>query len=278
MCKIFLAVFSLVLTAPLDGGAAMLIAARASFAIANAKRWRNPYVTDGLIAWWDGVWNAGLGKHATSLTAWMDLVGGDVLTVYGPALSIDGNAVKIVKGGGATYLRSESARYINLLLTKKFTIELVFASPGYTKGEHVGASPISIQAGSARQLVYDIRTGTSNTKGGCLQYRQSGWGSEANRITNVTVDFNNAHTFVFRDNNAQRCEFGLDGAMTAFSRTGSNLATTTSVRLGLNQYDAAVGTANENFVFHGIRIYNRALTLVEVAANHATDRARFYLT
>lgn len=54
MCKILLAVLSLVLTAPLDGGAAMLVAARASFAISRAKRWVNPYVADGLVAMWDG--------------------------------------------------------------------------------------------------------------------------------------------------------------------------------------------------------------------------------
>lgn len=237
---------------------------------------RNPYVADGLVAWWDGLWNAGIGKHTTSLMAWIDLVGGDALTAYGPALSIDSNAVHIVKGGGATYLRSEDTRYVNLLLTGRFTIEMVFASPGYTGGDLVGASPISIQAGAARQFVYDIRT-TGTTVGGVLQYRQNGWTSEANRITNVTIDFSKPHTYVFRDNGNNACAFGLDGAMTAFFRTGSGLTTTANVRLGLNQYDATTGTSKENYVFYCIRIYNRALTAQEIAANYAVDKERFNL-
>ena len=33
----------------------------------------NPYVTHGLIAFWDGIWNVGYGKHDTTAAAWHDL-------------------------------------------------------------------------------------------------------------------------------------------------------------------------------------------------------------
>lgn len=37
--------------------------------------WTNPYVTDGLIAMWDGEWNAGPGIHDPQASVWKDLIG-----------------------------------------------------------------------------------------------------------------------------------------------------------------------------------------------------------
>ena len=37
--------------------------------------WSNPYVTDGLIAMWDGEWNVGPGKHSSTTSTWKDLIG-----------------------------------------------------------------------------------------------------------------------------------------------------------------------------------------------------------
>ena len=50
----------------------MLIAARNAFMA--GKRWKNPYVTNGLIAMWDGEWNAGGGVHDSTATTWKNLV------------------------------------------------------------------------------------------------------------------------------------------------------------------------------------------------------------
>lgn len=35
----------------------------------------NPYITDGLIAMWDGEWNVGLGKHNANSKIWVDITG-----------------------------------------------------------------------------------------------------------------------------------------------------------------------------------------------------------
>ena len=48
--------------------------------LGRKKGWTNPYVTDGLIAMWDGEWNAGGGVHDPNATAWKDLVGGNMIT------------------------------------------------------------------------------------------------------------------------------------------------------------------------------------------------------
>ena len=48
-----------------------------------AGGWKNPYVTDGLVAMWDGEWNAGPGKHDNSATGLKDLVGSRDLSLVG---------------------------------------------------------------------------------------------------------------------------------------------------------------------------------------------------
>lgn len=45
--------------------------------------WKNPYVTDGLVAMWDGEWNAGGGVHDANATEWVDCVNGKVATFGG---------------------------------------------------------------------------------------------------------------------------------------------------------------------------------------------------
>lgn len=41
-----------------------------------------PYITDGLVSWWDGKWNNGIGLHSDSTTVWKDLVGGRDATLF----------------------------------------------------------------------------------------------------------------------------------------------------------------------------------------------------
>ena len=41
----------------------------------NTPAFDNPYITDGLVAMYDGEWNAGLGKHNPIVNVWIDLSG-----------------------------------------------------------------------------------------------------------------------------------------------------------------------------------------------------------
>ena len=64
---------------------------------ANAETLTLPstaYVRDGLVAQWDGIDNAGVGQHVTSLTEWVDLVGTNKITFSG-AVTVAGNYVQI---------------------------------------------------------------------------------------------------------------------------------------------------------------------------------------
>ena len=64
---------------------------------ANAETLTLPstaYVRDGLVAQWDGIDNAGVGQHVTSLTEWVDLVGTNKI-IFSGAVTVAGNYVQI---------------------------------------------------------------------------------------------------------------------------------------------------------------------------------------
>lgn len=42
----------------------------------SAKKWENPYITNRIVAMWDGEWNAGGGKHDEQAIQWVDIIGG----------------------------------------------------------------------------------------------------------------------------------------------------------------------------------------------------------
>jgi len=58
-------------------------AARKAISAIDCERDEIPYVTSGLIAMWDGEWNAGIGQHDSDAIIWKDLVGDFDLVIYG---------------------------------------------------------------------------------------------------------------------------------------------------------------------------------------------------
>ena len=60
----------------------MLVAARTG-AWAKAGGWVNPYVTDGLVAMWDGEWNAGDGIRNVFLPVIKDITGSGRDLIFG---------------------------------------------------------------------------------------------------------------------------------------------------------------------------------------------------
>ena len=67
----------------------MLLGARQFFERRGGGGWQNPYVTDGLVAMWDGEWNAGGGVHDAAATTWVDIVSGFTLSRKGSPVIAD---------------------------------------------------------------------------------------------------------------------------------------------------------------------------------------------
>ena len=83
---------------------------------------KNPYVTKGLVAMWDGEWNAGLGKHDAKASKWKDLVGkSDCDPVGTPKFS--GNSVEL--DGNSCWNINPSPELLKAVLNPSMTCEVV---------------------------------------------------------------------------------------------------------------------------------------------------------
>lgn len=216
-----------------------MIAARQIAFGGSAKKWENPYITDGLVAMWDGEWNAGWGKHDPSAINCVGLVGGFELAgnVLSPnsfcctdnkVFNLD-NAftqftIESIKKngdpiGGGVYLCNGS--------NDRFSIDGV--------GESYGNCRVRYWNGSSVAAAYP--------------YSKSVWGA-------VTVSFDGKN---------------FQSHLNAVGRTPS-----AAVEEELNVI-RIVAAKTVRLPFHSIRVYNRALTAEEIAYNYKIDKQRFGL-
>lgn len=225
-----------------------------------------PYVTDGLVAWWDGIWNAGLGVHDAAATVWRDLVGSRDLTLNASGVSWSDNALV-----SAISTRNAAEYTGGVPTTDFYTVELV-------KGATTGRSVLVLGGTAARtdtglfmhnnEKTFRIASGANNSArrelaGGNLasirhlSVRYSTPGATAASVLADGVALTLSHDGAWGGSNSMRgvCVFGFSDNS---SHTG---ATSYPVRGNCNC----------------IRLYNRALTDAEVAANYAVDKTRFDL-
>lgn len=93
-----------------------MIAARGTM-LSGARGWRNPYMTEVLLAMWDGEWNIGGGEHDSSATAWRDIVGGRTLSLNGSAVFGENYMGTSDVVSGATGDFNLNAAYMELVIS-----------------------------------------------------------------------------------------------------------------------------------------------------------------
>ena len=219
----------------------MLVAHRNGMAV-----WTNPYVTDGLIAMWDGEWNAGGGVHDPNATVWTDLGGnGYNFEIPSSGASFADDCVTLNNSSLSTSLQ-EVAR-------PEFTIECVAESYGGTGAwlwlknpAWVGGSLVGwLSNGRCYFPWYEI----GNLGGQGLAYAGLVWAG-SNQV-------------LYKDANAI--------ASTARSIDSRNVLS--SIYIG--EYN---GEKKTTMNCHCVRLYSRALASEEISANYAIDKARFNLS
>lgn len=260
----------------------MLLGARQFFERRGGGGWQNPYVTDGLVAMWDGIWNAGPGVHDNTITDWVDLSGNNKsfhadAPVWSDAFcSSDGTFASCFHCATA-----EGAQwFFDLLATGVYTVEFVMErfevhgnGPYFTCGfdntytpglftRYAGATETNagfytwMKGGNNSNLLLD-GTGYLNTKlydvccaGDSCQLFLHGEGKSSNVVlpwqTSINIDTSGNKGNLFRY--AMFCRG--DGY--------------------------AAGSSKSSRLYR-LAIYSRALTAADVAANYAIDQARFNL-
>jgi len=237
-------------------------------ALMAGKRWKNPYVTDGLVAMWDGEWNAGGGIHDANATTWANLLDPDH-PLTGNNIAFTGKGTRIPRGCTYTYLDIQS------MWNNGFSLELVVSFLGVT-------------GTSANAILTLLKLYGSTTSYFAINI-EGAWTSSLS-----TVGFNTARVRI------------ASGAPISFDKTNpqprvATVCVTSAAQskqyldgLGYASYGAATSNiyvpANNNLIFGGgsgweskncmlnaVRFYSRVITADEIAANYAIDKARFGL-
>lgn len=200
------------------------------------------YVQNGLVAMWDGIENAGWGVHDAAATSWKNLVTDADFPLVGNAAFNESCLVCDAQSDGCTIGTWEYQ-----------TIEVVCTRRG---GTYAVVTPYS-QVNNVRNVIF-----------------VSGFGYCGNNYGKV-VSFTNYQSphnvaFTFGD---EYLAYG-DGVLS----TSGNYNDWWTVATGVINYGIGglVGRAGIGD-YYAVRLYSRALTAAELAANYAIDKSRFNL-
>lgn len=206
-----------------------------------------PYVTDGLVAMYDGIWNSGIMKHSDNITIWKNLVG-DIDGVLNGMFITDSSVRSVYSG----YVQIPN---VEVMTGNEFTYEIVVMMHGYKSLDH----RIFWGEGTSRPYV--------NLSGGGFFQAMTKGGSDA--IKNYTGDARfYPHAFSFAIGNG--ASLYADGVHVRTVSYSSDKARSIS----MPRYGDASSLDIEIWC---IRIYDKILSQEEVEFNHVIDLERFGL-
>lgn len=233
----------------------------------------NPYVTDGLVTMWDGIWNVGNGskRHDPSLHVWRDQVGGGIPIVSSNLYSyfvddgflydIDNIKTPLVGGPVGASDSEYSWKFCEVIFTlNKFSntnAALVFgcgsrASITLQKStSSIGMTTVSGKTYTFPNLDFSslpVKIGVSVSYSGTSSSDVNGQTMWLNGVSNGT----------------------LDGASDSWGNIKLYTNMIGNTYSGIAAYVAGV-------TYHSIRLYSRVLTQDEITANHGVDAERFNL-
>jgi len=201
------------------------------------------YVQNGLIAMWDGEWNAGEGVHDSAATTWKDLSGRE-------------NSIPLTAGswGSDHFICSGESGRLDHFIDGIETIEFV--------GRRTSSATYQVAIGLARQSsnYYSRYVAFSRGYANFGSYLP-GMLSNENVVESLATNFSD----LFRNGEQEEPDVGAGDYFGVGSSTG--------VVLGRS------GSGNYPFGgdIYAIRLYSRALTAEEIAHNYAVDKERFNL-
>lgn len=224
----------------------MLIGARSGMLSGG---WKNPYITDGLVAMWDVEWNIG---GASTLK---DLVGSNDIMLYGTTVGPN-----YIQFDGiddyATFASSSSFNY-----GKNITLEFVELDNTFGNKIFLAANQVAfnvINTGNRVSLA------TRNNSENQIQYRLTTF-TKVPHLFSIYYDQDNLAVSLKEDN--------LELDTTTY---GSYTAHNKGPMLGCRQYNST-----RAYFFDGrmytMRIYNRQLLSSEREHNYSIDKVRFNL-
>ena len=211
------------------------------------KKSSKAYVQRGLVAQWDGIDNAGYGKHNAKATVWKDLVGNRDAKLSPDAAFTD-KALSLEKSLSYATWTSE-------MFGGDFTMEFVVdgsACPGFNSIFVAAGDSWSLYAGGPETWVLKNTIAGARPTLTPRAYRAICIRSQAGKIS-----------VVYPDGKFTSNSVGLSVQGPVSARAWSFGGTDAAHRF--------------NGKFYAVRYYNRALSDAELVSNHAIDKTRFGL-
>ena len=217
--------------------------------IGNAKDW---YISDGLIAMWDGEFNAG-DAHNSSATTWKDMIGGYVLNGTNATWGD-----KYAVFGGSTFFTTTNSSIRSILNTGK-SVEIVYKT--------TDTSAYQMMFCANGWYICALQASGVGLKG----FNPGGANVPENFYSNSAVQDTNIHTY-----SAQYPTWGLvvDNVTQSTATKNGNGVDTGSYFIGKRTYNGSNGGWCKGSMYC-LRIYNKVLTADEIAHNYNIDLQRF---
>ena len=239
-----------------------------SFVIGPDK-WTNPYVTDGLVAMWDGEWNAGGGVHDANATTWIDCVNGSIATPRTSDFSWSSN--KVTTLSGCTFATNVGAG----LTAATVQAVVKYAGRNHSLASTIGSFNNAVDA-DGKAGYGGITLGIASYYNGIVcGYAACPWSRSDFRMS----------TYGYSDSDVTLISLTWAGGKkpVVFYLNDITLGTVNESTLGVNSNNFSIGsthaTGGESMWgdIYAIRVYDHTLTASEIARNYRVDKERFNL-
>ena len=236
---------------------------------------KDRYVTDGLIAMWDGEDNQGTGVHDPSAKTWVDLAGNhEAMQFTNAAPAIGSNYLHFNSGGGFITDAADIGAALN---AEACTVEIV-CNPVSLVNDGTLFACVDYVNGAKHRTAW-VRSGNGRVNGviASMEYKAGDESYEPYQRYDQTVNDVRSYSFTY---SADKCRVYRNGAAEVVAEgvnKGVNCEPSTawfSVGQRTSKNGQSAGMANMKV--YALRVYNRVLTADEIAANHAQDVARFF--
>ena len=206
------------------------------------------YVQDGLIAMWDGIENAGWGVHDQNVTVWKDLVGDNDLALQNTA-HFDENSLVSANRDNLTALCSARLPYASIEVCAFYDVA------------RNSSGLVCFGNSVDDKRMFSIRIDSIQTYDG-------------NHMLRLTTRVDQKCTWA-GVHDGDRHDAYVRGELAIGTKNINNW----SKRNGTFGLSGSSNYSSWNFVgeYYSVRLYSRALTAEEIAANYAIDKARFNL-
>ena len=232
------------------------------------------YISDGLIAWYDGIWNIGTNAHASNATKWANLVNPNYDGARTTSIGHWESNCYVITGQGKPF--TVGRLLSDLMLTCKYTVEVVAATTDYTSRQDLIGN-YGGQFYNGNGVSFEVNGGAS-AKGG-LRFFNNG-NPDISVLEPVFTNNKDPHYIAWTIDSSATAKVVAyaDGVEKRTNATSSTAIVSPSQILNRN---TVIGgeMLRDTMAFKGsiyvVRFYNRALKKDEVAHNYLVDKKRF---